>query len=48
LCWRQGSPGKDQLNDHPDIERESFLLLGKDEVDHYGETGNRYLGRYLA
>jgi hypothetical protein len=52
LCWRQGSPGKDQLNDqlndHADIERESFLLLGKDEVDHYGETGNRYLGRYLA
>jgi hypothetical protein len=47
-CWRQGSPGKDQLNDHADIERESFLLLGKDEVDHYGETGNRYLGRYLA
>jgi len=48
LCWRQGSPGKDQLNDHADIERESFLLLGKDEVDRYGETGNRYLGRYLA
>jgi hypothetical protein len=47
LRRRQGSPGKDQLNDHTDTERESFLILGNED-DHYGETGNCYLGRYLA